>query len=59
MIILPGFTSKSREIFKNCKNSGVNMVQAYGLVAITCIINGPFDNESIKKRAKGMLDAGM
>ena len=24
------------------------MVKAYGLVAITCIINGPFDNESTK-----------
>ena len=29
----------------NCKNSGDYMVKAYGLVAITCIINGPFDNE--------------
>ena len=29
----------------NCKNYGVYMVRAYGLVAITCIINGPFDNE--------------
>ena len=32
----------------NCKNSGVYMVKAYGLVAITCIIKGPFDNESTK-----------
>ena len=32
----------------NCKNSGVYMVKVHGLVAITCIINGPFDNESTK-----------
>ena len=34
---------------KNCRNSVVYMVKAYGLVAITCIINGPFDNESTKR----------
>ena len=32
----------------NCKNSGLYMVKAYGLVAITSIINGPFYNESTK-----------
>ena len=32
----------------NCKNNVVYMVKAYGLVAITCIINGPLYNESTK-----------
>ena len=32
------------------------MVKVYGLVAITCIINGLFDNASTKT---SMLDAGM
>ena len=32
----------------NGKNSGVYIVKAYGLVALTCIMNGPFDNESTK-----------
>ena len=42
----------------NCKNSGVYMVKAYGLVAITGIINEPFDNESTKT-SNDMLDNGM
>ena len=32
----------------NCKNSGVYMVKVFGLVAITCLINGPFDNDSTR-----------
>ena len=32
----------------NCKHSGVYMVTVYGLVAITCIINMPFDNKTIR-----------
>ena len=32
----------------NCKKSGVYMVWVCGLVVITCIINGPFDNESTR-----------
>ena len=34
------------------------MVKAYGLVSITGIINGLFDNESTKT-SNGMLDDGM
>ena len=32
----------------SCKNSGIYIVKAYGLVTITCIINGSFDNDSTK-----------
>ena len=32
----------------NCKDNGVYMVKVYDLVAISYIINLPFDNESTK-----------